>query len=62
MWARGKVLELLYRSADAKTLMLEEEKLKTLTILVNKIDLIHTIRGHLEASTISEHLYNPDLS
>lgn len=43
-------------------LILEEKKLKTLTTLVNKTDLVHRIRGHLEASAISEHLYNPDLS
>lgn len=62
MWARGKSLELLHRSTDAKMFILEEEKLKTSTILIKKIDLIYRIRSHLEASTISEHLYNPHLS
>jgi len=61
MRARGKTLELLYRSANAKMLTLEEE-IKTLKTLINKTDLIHRTRRHLEASTISEHLYNPDLN
>lgn len=43
--------------------ILDEEKLNALTILINKIDLIHRIRSHLlEASSISDHLYNLDLS
>lgn len=62
MWRRRKILKSLYRSADVKLLILDEEKLNTLTILINKIDLIHRIRSHLKASSISEHLYNPDLS
>lgn len=61
-WARRKILKSLHRSADVKMLILDEEKLNTLTILIKKIDLIHRIRSHLEASSISEHLYNPDLS
>lgn len=42
--------------------MLDEEQLNTLTILINKIDLIHRIRSHQKASSKSEHLYNLDLS